>query len=117
MLQLCKFYKHPSFLSPLFLNPPLISPPIKLISFSTTLPHKHSISLFHPANTLATSSSEAFHTKNNDDTFFANKNVSWDSLGVSEKLFHSLFNAGFSKPSLIQVLVFSSVLFKDVIEL
>ncbi|XP_057528836.1 DEAD-box ATP-dependent RNA helicase 22 [Amaranthus tricolor] len=110
MLQLCKFYKHPSFMSPLFLNPPLISPPIKLISFSTTLPHKHSISLFHPAKTLTTSTSQAFHTKNNDDTFFANENVSWDSLGVSEKLSHSLFNAGFSKPSLIQAACIPSIL-------
>ena len=40
------------------------------------------------------------------DTFFAEESVSWKSLGVSDRVSQSLLNAGFERPSLVQVLSF-----------
>lgn len=37
------------------------------------------------------------------DTFFADEDVSWTSLGVSEKLSRALYGAGIDRPSLVQV--------------
>lgn len=38
------------------------------------------------------------------DTFFAEDTVSWQSLGLSNRISQALSNAGFDRPSLIQVL-------------
>lgn len=37
------------------------------------------------------------------DTFYADDDVSWTSLGVSERLSRALYNAGIDRPSLTQV--------------
>lgn len=37
------------------------------------------------------------------DTFFADEDVSWASLGVSDKLSRALYSAGIDRPSLVQV--------------
>ncbi|KAL6187106.1 hypothetical protein ACLB2K_043221 [Fragaria x ananassa] len=50
------------------------------------------------------------------DTFFAEENVSWTSLGLSDKVSQALFNAGLGQPSLVQAACIPSVLSgKDVI--
>lgn len=40
------------------------------------------------------------------DTFFADDTVSWRSLGLSDKVSRALYNSGFDRPSLVQVLLF-----------
>lgn len=107
MLQICKIYRQPSIISPLFLSPhPPFYHPIKLIS-CRPLHHRYTITI--KAFATATATSEALNN-GGDDTFFANDAISWASLRVSEKLSRSLNNAGFSKPSLIQVSLLFSVL-------
>ncbi|XP_061991130.1 DEAD-box ATP-dependent RNA helicase 22 [Rosa rugosa] len=50
------------------------------------------------------------------DTFFAEENVSWTSLGLSDKVSQALFNAGLGQPSLVQAACIPSILSgKDVI--
>ncbi|XP_021747760.1 DEAD-box ATP-dependent RNA helicase 22-like [Chenopodium quinoa] len=113
MQQVCKFYRQPSILSPFFLSPP---PPflssIKLVSLRPL--HQKHTTITIRAFATATAASEAVNNggsnSSSDETFFANDAVSWASLGVSEKLSHSLSNAGFSKPSLIQAACIPSIL-------
>ncbi|OVA16260.1 Helicase [Macleaya cordata] len=40
--------------------------------------------------------------KGNDNSFFADESISWNSLGVSDQLSRALSNIGLEKPSLIQ---------------
>lgn len=49
--------------------------------------------------------------KTGSDTFFAEDNVSWKSLGLSDRVSQALFNAGFNRPSLVQVLWMNSYAF------
>nr|AVT28140.1 DEAD-box helicase [Ipomoea batatas] len=48
--------------------------------------------------------------KNGGDTFFAEENVSWTSLGVSERLSRSLSSIGLHRPSLVQAACIPSIL-------
>ncbi|XP_031122947.1 DEAD-box ATP-dependent RNA helicase 22 [Ipomoea triloba] len=48
--------------------------------------------------------------KNGGDTFFAEDNVSWTSLGVSERLSRSLSSIGLHRPSLVQAACIPSIL-------
>lgn len=54
------------------------------------------------ARALTTCTSVA-QRKGGGDTFFAEESVSWSSIGVSDKLSRSLFNAALGQPSLVQV--------------
>ncbi|KAB1207808.1 DEAD-box ATP-dependent RNA helicase 22 [Morella rubra] len=50
------------------------------------------------------------------DTFFADEDVSWTSLGVSEKLSRALYGAGIDRPSLVQAACVPAILSgKDVV--
>lgn len=49
--------------------------------------------------------------KKGTDTFFADDGVSWTSFGLSDRLSRALSNAGFQRPSLIQVGPFLILLF------
>ena len=105
MLQLWKFSGYPTLLSPLFLP----SLPLSAARVGSLRPvFQRPIILIQAAKSSATATTtaaaEAVDASNNSDTFFANEGVSWGSLGVSEKLSQSLCNAGFLRPSLIQVL-------------
>ncbi|KAL2937849.1 DEAD-box ATP-dependent RNA helicase 22 [Bienertia sinuspersici] len=59
MIHACKFYRHPSFLSPIFLTPLSLSPPIRLVSVSPYHHHHHTITLFQTSRTHATAAAEA----------------------------------------------------------
>ncbi|XP_010695871.2 DEAD-box ATP-dependent RNA helicase 22 [Beta vulgaris subsp. vulgaris] len=112
MLQVCRCYRKPSFLSPLFLISPPFYPPIKLVSLRP-LHRKHTFTTLQTAKAFASSTVEAVNngsSGNNTDTFFANDAVSWTSLGLSENLIHSLSNAGFPRPSIIQAACIPSIL-------
>lgn len=112
MLQVCRCYRKPSFLSPLFFISPSFYPPIKLVSLRP-LHRKHNFTTLQTAKAFASSTAEAVNngsSGNNSDTFFANDAVSWTSLGLSENLIHSLSNAGFPRPSIIQVSLIFSIL-------
>ncbi|XP_021747199.1 DEAD-box ATP-dependent RNA helicase 22-like [Chenopodium quinoa] len=113
MQQVCKFYRQPSILSPFFLSPP--PPFLSSIKLGSLRPlHLRHTTITIKAFATATAASEAVNNggsnSSSDETFFANDAVSWASLGVSEKLSHSLSNAGFSKPSLIQAACIPSIL-------
>ncbi|KAB2090922.1 hypothetical protein ES319_A03G155300v1 [Gossypium barbadense] len=50
------------------------------------------------------------------DTFFAEDTVSWQSLGLSDRISQALSNAGFDRPSLVQAACMPSILSgKDVV--
>ncbi|KAG7974878.1 hypothetical protein I3843_06G069900 [Carya illinoinensis] len=50
------------------------------------------------------------------DTFFADEDVSWTSLGISEKLSRALYTAGIDRPSLVQAACVPAILSeKDVV--
>ncbi|KAH1098362.1 hypothetical protein J1N35_015283 [Gossypium stocksii] len=50
------------------------------------------------------------------DTFFAEDTVSWQSLGLSDRISQALSNAGFNRPSLVQAACMPSILSgKDVV--
>ncbi|XVF44081.1 hypothetical protein PTKIN_Ptkin02bG0091700 [Pterospermum kingtungense] len=54
--------------------------------------------------------------KTGRDTFFAEDNVSWKSLGLSDRISQALSNAGFIRPSLVQAACVPSILSgKDVV--
>ncbi|VFR02810.1 unnamed protein product [Cuscuta campestris] len=48
--------------------------------------------------------------KNGSDTFFAEEDVSWKSLGVSDRLSQSLSSIGFQRPSLVQAACIPNIL-------
>ncbi|KAL9240917.1 hypothetical protein vseg_015083 [Gypsophila vaccaria] len=106
MQHVCKFYRNPIFL------------PTQLSSFTLKstifIHHTQKFTLFQPIKSFSTATTAVvcdFNDGNCDkDTFFANDVVSWSSLGVSERLSQSLFNAGFVKPSLIQAACIPSIL-------
>ncbi|KAF9604462.1 hypothetical protein IFM89_006744 [Coptis chinensis] len=71
----------------------------------------------YAANVLSvkeiTSSSSS---SDNGESFYADESVTWNSIGVSEKLSRSLSNIGLHKPSLIQATCIPSILSeKDVV--
>lgn len=108
MLQICKIFRQPSILvsHPL----PFYEPIITVVCLR---PHNHihTINKLHTVKSFATAQAvNSGSSSSSDDTFFANDAVSWDSLGVSEKLSRSLSNAGFPKPSLIQAVCIPSIL-------
>lgn len=119
MLQLWKFSGHPTFISPLrpsifpfFFSPLHLSPAI--VGSSRSLLKKPTI-ILQPAKAFATATAAAIDANNrngssNSETFFANDAVSWASLGVSEKLYGSLSDGGFPRPSLIQAACIPSIL-------
>jgi hypothetical protein len=91
----------------------LLSPPKLLSQFR----HAHSF-LFNPSRSSSSlhfwlnpprrRPSRAFATaavaeRKGTDTFYADEDVSWISLGVSERLSRALYNAGIDRPSLTQV--------------
>lgn len=92
----------------------LLSPPKLLYQFkhahsflSTTSRPSSSLhfwlnpSRHRPARAFATA---AVAERKGTDTFYADDDVSWTSLGVSERLSRALYNAGIDRPSLTQVL-------------
>ncbi|XP_028215355.1 DEAD-box ATP-dependent RNA helicase 22-like isoform X1 [Glycine soja] len=81
--------------------------------FSPTTPRQAQTRTFVSA--VASSSSSA-HGSNGRDTFFAEENVSWSSLGLSDTISRALSNIGLNRPSLVQASSVPSVLLgKDVI--
>ncbi|KAL2957045.1 hypothetical protein AAZX31_18G122400 [Glycine max] len=81
--------------------------------FSPTTPRQAQTRTFVSA---VASSSSAAHGSNGRDTFFAEENVSWSSLGLSDTISRALSNIGLNRPSLVQASSVPSVLLgKDVI--
>ncbi|RZB99385.1 DEAD-box ATP-dependent RNA helicase 22 [Glycine soja] len=98
------FFSHFS-LAPTF--PSLFKPRF----FSITTPRQAQTRTFVSA--VASSSSQG---SNGRDTFFAEENVSWSSLGLSDTISRALSNIGLNRPSLVQASSVPSVLSgKDVI--
>ncbi|KAL9263467.1 DEAD-box ATP-dependent RNA helicase 22-like protein [Drosera capensis] len=104
MLQLCRISLHP---------PPSSLLPAAAASFFTSRSlrpfhrHRHrvsSLSSARPFSAAAAGGSEG------TDAFFANEEVSWSSLGVSDTLTRTLLSAGFPRPSLIQAACIPSIL-------
>ncbi|KAL2344278.1 hypothetical protein Fmac_005563 [Flemingia macrophylla] len=102
----------------------LQNPPIRYHFFShlnllhTSFPSLFKTRLFSPTQTrpfvIASSLSPQGSTAR--DTFFAQENVSWTSLGLSDTLSRALSNVGLHRPSLVQASSVPSVLSgKDVI--
>ena len=59
-------------------------------------------SLTTPRNVVTAVASS--HGSKGRDTFFAQENVSWTSLGLSDTISRTLSNIGLNRPSLVQVL-------------
>ena len=76
--------------------------------FSPTTPRQAQTRTFVSA---VASSSSAAHGSNGRDTFFAEENVSWSSLGLSDTISRALSNIGLNRPSLVQVPFLSFFLF------
>ena len=93
------FFSHFS-LAPTF--PSLFKPRF----FSITTPRQAQTRTFVSA--VASSSSQG---SNGRDTFFAEENVSWSSLGLSDTISRALSNIGLNRPSLVQVPFLSFFLF------
>nr|GMD27628.1 DEAD-box ATP-dependent RNA helicase 22 [Ipomoea batatas] len=72
-----------------------------------TMSFQHSFSFFR-IRAFGTAAVAA--DKNGGDTFFAEENVSWTSLGVSERLSRSLSSIGLHRPSLVQAACIPSIL-------
>lgn len=97
-----KFLSHCKHSYSLLSNP---SPPpscpsfplLKLRFFSLNPPRQRQ------ARAFATATATAGSERKGTDTFFADEDVSWASLGVSHKLSRALYNAGIDRPSLVQV--------------
>ncbi|XP_015957019.1 DEAD-box ATP-dependent RNA helicase 22 isoform X1 [Arachis duranensis] len=71
---------------------------------------------FSSTPVAATAASSSAQSSEGRDTFFAEDNVSWSSLGLSDTLSRALSNIGLSRPSLVQASSIPSVLSgKDVI--
>lgn len=104
----------------------LLSPPKLLYQFkhahsflSTTSRPSSSLhfwlnpSRHRPARAFATA---AVAERKGTDTFYADDDVSWTSLGVSERLSRALYNAGIDRPSLTQAACVPAILSsKDVV--
>ncbi|TKY58588.1 DEAD-box ATP-dependent RNA helicase 22 [Spatholobus suberectus] len=100
-------HAHTSFLKPTL--PSLFKPR----PFSLTTPHHAQTRPFVSAVASASPSSQGSKGR---DTFFAEENVSWSSLGLSDAVSRALSNIGLNRPSLVQASSVPSVLSgKDVI--
>ncbi|KAK2636388.1 hypothetical protein Ddye_031180 [Dipteronia dyeriana] len=65
---------------------------------------------------FATASAVEADKKGSNDTFFSDDNVSWKSLGLSDRLACALENSGFGRPSLVQAASIGPILSgKDVV--
>ncbi|XP_050373361.1 DEAD-box ATP-dependent RNA helicase 22 [Argentina anserina] len=97
----------PKFLSQLKHSYSVLSNPSSLTRISFIL--------LHQPRRFATAAAATAAAKKGD-TFFAEENVSWTSLGLSDKVSQALFNAGLGQPSLVQAACIPSILSgKDVI--
>ncbi|KAK7362017.1 hypothetical protein VNO77_04114 [Canavalia gladiata] len=104
-------FSHFNHAHTLFLKPTSLSlfkaPPFSLIRQTPTRAF---------ATALASSSSSSSQDSKGKDTFFAEENVSWSSLGLSDIISRALSNIGLNRPSLVQASSIPSVLSgKDVI--
>ena len=105
-----KFFSHFKHSYSLLLSnsSPSPSPPLPLLPSypSFSLPRVSFFCLNPPrqrqARPFATAAADAAERKGTD-TFFADEDVSWASLGVSDKLSRALYSAGIDRPSLVQV--------------
>ncbi|ESW25670.1 hypothetical protein PHAVU_003G055400 [Phaseolus vulgaris] len=98
------FFSH--FLKPTF--PSLLKPR----PFSLTTPRQTQARTF----VSAVASSSSPQGSNGRDTFFAEQNVSWASLGLSDTISRALADIGLNRPSLVQASSVPSVLSgKDVV--
>ena len=101
-------FKHSYSLLLLSNSSPSPSPPLPLLPSypSFSLPRVSFFCLNPPrqrqARPFATAAADAAERKGTD-TFFADEDVSWASLGVSDKLSRALYSAGIDRPSLVQV--------------
>ncbi|XP_015575248.2 DEAD-box ATP-dependent RNA helicase 22 [Ricinus communis] len=65
---------------------------------------------------FSTSAAAVLADKSGTDTFFANDDVSWSSLGLSDRLCRAISNSGLERPSLVQAASIPSILSgKDVV--
>lgn len=69
-----------------------------------------------PFRGFATAAAVVSDKNGSSDTFFADDNVTWKSLGLSDRLTRALENSGFGKPSIVQAASIGPVLSgKDVV--
>nr|POE79062.1 dead-box atp-dependent rna helicase 22 [Quercus suber] len=103
-----KFFSHFKHSYSLLLSNPSPSAPPPLLPScpSFSLPRVSFFCLNPPrqrqARPFATTTAVAAERKETD-TFFTDEDVSWASLGVSDKLSRALYSAGIDRPSLVQV--------------
>ena len=104
-----KFFSHFKHSDSLLLSNPSPSPsalpPLLPSCPSFSLPRVSFFCLNPPrqrqARPFATATAAA--ERKGTDTFFADEDVSWASLEVSDKLSRALYSAGIDRPSLVQV--------------
>ncbi|XP_050203462.1 DEAD-box ATP-dependent RNA helicase 22 [Mercurialis annua] len=69
-----------------------------------------------PYRHFSTSAAAIPAVNTSNDTFFANDDVSWSSLGLSERLCQAISNSGLERPSLVQAAAIPALLSgKDVV--
>ncbi|XP_062159856.1 DEAD-box ATP-dependent RNA helicase 22 isoform X1 [Alnus glutinosa] len=115
-------YRSASLLHPYeLLSPPKLLSQFKHAHSFLSNPSRPSSSLHfwlkpprrRPARAFATA---AVAERKGTDTFYADEDVSWTSLGVSERLSRALYNAGIDRPSLTQAACVPAILSrKDVV--
>ena len=99
MLHICRFSSSSSSLSPNLILPLKHSFLRSRLSFSITPCSFKTRSLGTAAAGVAT----AAGNKSGSETFFAEENVSWASLGVSDLVARALSDIGLHRASLVQV--------------
>ncbi|GAB2248300.1 hypothetical protein Droror1_Dr00008182 [Drosera rotundifolia] len=117
MQQLCRISLHsPSCLPPSSLLPAAAAA-ASFFTLRSLRPfhqhrHRHRVSSLSPARPFSATAAAtaAAGASEGTDTFFANEEVSWSSLGVSDTLTRTLLSAGFPRPSLIQAACMPSIL-------
>lgn len=64
-----------------------------------------------PFKGFSTAATAVADKKGSSSTFFADDAVSWNSLGLSDRLSRALENSGFGRPSIVQVSSLPSLLY------